>query len=78
MGAGVAMYVTEIWRDAEGRGSLLRGALDGPQVAAILFVLAGGLVLRERKAAEHEKAAENAKGLGHEEAQGHESELNHG
>jgi phosphatidylglycerol---prolipoprotein diacylglyceryl transferase len=66
MGAGVAIYITEIWRDTEGRGSLLRGALDGPQVAAILFVLAGGLVLRERKAAVHEIAA------------GHESELNHG
>ena len=48
LGAGVAIYMTELWRDPEGRGALLGGALDGPQVAAILFVLAGALVLRER------------------------------
>jgi len=28
--------------------------MDGPQVAAIFFVLAGGLVLRERKVPVHE------------------------
>jgi phosphatidylglycerol:prolipoprotein diacylglycerol transferase len=49
VGLGVAVYVTEIWRDWEGRGVLFGGALDGPQVAAILFVLAGALVLMERK-----------------------------
>ena len=48
LGAGVAIYMTELWRDPEGRGALLGGALDGPQVAASLFVLAGALVLRER------------------------------
>ncbi len=41
IGLGVAVYCTELWRDWEGRGVLLGGALDGPQVAAILFVLAG-------------------------------------
>ncbi|MGA2166876.1 MAG: prolipoprotein diacylglyceryl transferase family protein [Terracidiphilus sp.] len=51
LGAGVAIYMTELWRDPEGRGALLGGALDGPQLAAILFVLAGALVLRERKGA---------------------------
>ncbi|MGD0738876.1 MAG: prolipoprotein diacylglyceryl transferase family protein [Terracidiphilus sp.] len=51
MGLGVAIYITELWRDPEGRGSLLNGALDGPQVAASLLVVAGALVLRERKAA---------------------------
>ncbi len=51
MGAGVAIYLTELWRDPEGRGSLFHGALDGPQIAAVLLVLAGALVLRERKAA---------------------------
>ena len=78
MGAGVAIYVTEIWRDAEGRGSLLRGALDGPQVAAILFVLAGGLVLRERRAAENADAPDHKDAPVHEGASRHESELNHG
>ena len=48
MGAGVAIYITELWRDPEGRGSLLHGALDGPQIAAVLLVLAGALALRER------------------------------
>jgi phosphatidylglycerol---prolipoprotein diacylglyceryl transferase len=49
VGAGVAIYFTEIWRDPAGRGTLLHGALDGPQVAAVLLVLAGAWVLRERK-----------------------------
>ena len=52
LGAGIAIYFTEFWRDWEGRGDILRGALDGPQLVAILFVLAGGLVLRSRKPAQ--------------------------
>ena len=48
MGTGVAIYITELWRDPEGRGSVLQGALDGPQIAAVVLVLAGALVLRER------------------------------
>jgi len=51
LGTGVAVFITEFWRDTEGRGTLLHGALDGPQAAAILLVLAGALVLRERKGA---------------------------
>jgi phosphatidylglycerol:prolipoprotein diacylglycerol transferase len=49
LGTGVAVYITELWRDPIGRGSILSGALDGPQLAAIVMVLAGGLVLWERK-----------------------------
>jgi phosphatidylglycerol---prolipoprotein diacylglyceryl transferase len=49
LGAGVAIYITELGRDTEGRGTLLNDALDGPQAAAILFVLAGAFVLMERK-----------------------------
>jgi phosphatidylglycerol:prolipoprotein diacylglycerol transferase len=48
LGAGVVIYLTEIWRDPEGRGIVLHGVLDGPQIAAVLMVLAGALVLRER------------------------------
>jgi phosphatidylglycerol:prolipoprotein diacylglycerol transferase len=48
MGAGTAIYITELWRDPEGRGSVLHGALDGPQIAAVLLVIAGAVVLRER------------------------------
>jgi phosphatidylglycerol:prolipoprotein diacylglycerol transferase len=49
VGSGLAVYITEFWRDSEGRGSVLGGALDGPQLAAIGLVLAGGLLLWERK-----------------------------
>jgi phosphatidylglycerol:prolipoprotein diacylglycerol transferase len=51
MGAGVIVFITEIWRDWEGRGSLLHGALDGPQIAAVVMVLAGALLLRKRAGA---------------------------
>lgn len=49
MGAGVSIFISELWRDPEGRGAFLGGALDGPQVAAIFFVLCGAAVLMERK-----------------------------
>jgi phosphatidylglycerol:prolipoprotein diacylglycerol transferase len=49
MGTGVAVYMTELWRDPEGRGTILHGALDGPQIVAVLLVLCGAAVLLERK-----------------------------
>ena len=49
LGLAIAIYITELWRDHAGRGALLHGAIDGPQIAAVLMVLAGALVLRERK-----------------------------
>ena len=49
MGLGVALYLTEFWRDPEGRGVVLHGALDAPQIAAIVLVLLGAWLLRERK-----------------------------
>jgi phosphatidylglycerol:prolipoprotein diacylglycerol transferase len=49
MGGGVAVYITELWRDTEGRGAMLSGALDGPQLGAIVLVVAGALLLLERK-----------------------------
>jgi hypothetical protein len=64
MGAGVAIYMTEIWRDwtgreLSGRGSFLHGVplggfIDGPQIAAVFLVLAGALTLRERNNVLHE------------------------
>ena len=51
VGMGVVIYITELWRDPEGRGSFISGALDGPQLAAILFVLVGAVILLERKQA---------------------------
>jgi phosphatidylglycerol:prolipoprotein diacylglycerol transferase len=47
---GAAIYYTEFYRDPEGRGAFLHGALDAPQLAAIAFVLAGAFLLRERPA----------------------------
>jgi phosphatidylglycerol:prolipoprotein diacylglycerol transferase len=51
MGAGVIVFVTEISRDWEGRGAILHGALDGPQIAAVLMVIAGAILLRKRAGA---------------------------
>lgn len=51
MGLGVIVFLTEIWRDWEGRGAMLHGTLDGPQLAAVLLVIAGALILRERRGA---------------------------
>jgi phosphatidylglycerol:prolipoprotein diacylglycerol transferase len=48
MGFGTVVYCTEIWRDTEGRGRLLHGALDGPQVAAMATVIVGAWLLMER------------------------------
>ena len=48
LGTGVTVFITEFWRDPEGRGTVLGGALDGPQVAAIMLVIAGALALKER------------------------------
>jgi phosphatidylglycerol:prolipoprotein diacylglycerol transferase len=76
MGVGVAIYITEIWRDPAGRGSLLPGALDGPQTAAILMVMAGALVLRERVSpsavsgpASRPSRDETMQSMGHEAAE---------
>ena len=45
---GVVMYITEFWRDPLGRGAVFNGILKGPQVAAILFVLGGAVLLLDR------------------------------
>jgi phosphatidylglycerol:prolipoprotein diacylglycerol transferase len=51
MGTGIAIYFTEFWRDWEGRGDILHGALDGPQLVAIFLVIAGAFVMRSRQPA---------------------------
>lgn len=48
VGSGFVLYVTECWRDWEGRGTFLHGAIDGPQIGAIVLVLLGAWLLRER------------------------------
>lgn len=49
LGTGTLVYFTELLRDPQGRGSFLGGAFDGPQLAAVVFLLAGAILLRERR-----------------------------
>ena len=44
-GAGVLLFVTEIFRDWEGRGVVFGGLLDIPQLVGLGMVLLGGAVL---------------------------------
>jgi phosphatidylglycerol:prolipoprotein diacylglycerol transferase len=57
MASGVAMFITEFWRDPLGRGALFNGILKGPQAAGIVLVLAGALLLLERKSERVSSAA---------------------
>lgn len=49
MGTGAAVYLTELWRDRAGRGSVFDGILDGPQIGSIVLVLASALLLWGRR-----------------------------
>jgi phosphatidylglycerol---prolipoprotein diacylglyceryl transferase len=62
VGFGANIFLTEIWRDWEGRGAMLHGALDGPQLAAVLLVIAGAVLLRERRGAALATTVEAAHG----------------
>jgi phosphatidylglycerol:prolipoprotein diacylglycerol transferase len=55
MGMGAAIYLTELWRAPVGRGAILHGAIDGPQIAAIAMVFTGALIMLERN--ENESAS---------------------
>lgn len=78
LGAGVAIFITELLRDTEGRGALLSGALDGPQVVAILFVLAGAFVLLERKRPAEELESKDLKTETQSSVQSEGNEAEHG
>jgi phosphatidylglycerol:prolipoprotein diacylglycerol transferase len=45
VGFGVLLFLTEGYRDWEGRGAVFSGWLDLPQLAGILFVFAGAAML---------------------------------
>ncbi len=45
LGAGILLFVTEIFRDWEGRGVLFHGSVDSPQLVGLGMVLAGGALL---------------------------------
>ena len=44
---GALLFLTELFRDWEGRGVLLRGSVDAEQLLALGMVLVGGLVLTD-------------------------------
>ena len=48
MSTGAVLFITEFWRDPIGRGLMLHGVLKGPQIAGIVFVMAGAWLLLER------------------------------
>lgn len=48
LSAGAAVYFTEFFRDTEGRGAILQGIIDAPQIVAVALVLCGALLLRQR------------------------------
>lgn len=62
LGVGSCIFITEFWRDREGRGAFLHGALDGPQIAALFFLLAGTLLLLDRPNARIDLPSEAAHG----------------
>jgi len=45
MGTGALLFLTEIFRDWEGRGVLPGGSIDAPQLVGLGLVLAGGCAL---------------------------------
>jgi phosphatidylglycerol:prolipoprotein diacylglycerol transferase len=45
VGAGIVLFVTEMFRDWEGRGVVFGGVVDAPQLVGLGLVVAGGLVL---------------------------------
>jgi phosphatidylglycerol:prolipoprotein diacylglycerol transferase len=49
MAAGVILFITEFWRDPIGRGALFHGILKAPQLIGIVLLLAGAVLLLERK-----------------------------
>ena len=61
IGAGVMLFVTESFRDWEGRGALFHGALDIPQLAAVIMVLSGGAILFEWHASAKNSVVHNLK-----------------
>ena len=45
--AGIVLFLTENFRDWEGRGVVLHGRADAPQLVAVVFVLFGGVLLAD-------------------------------
>lgn len=51
LSGGTALFLTEFLRNRTGRGYILGGSLDGPQLAALWLILIGAWLLIERNSA---------------------------
>jgi phosphatidylglycerol:prolipoprotein diacylglycerol transferase len=60
VGMGTLLFSTEMFRDWEGRGALLGGLIDIPQLVGLGLVLAGGAVLLNWKSPRRDTASEAA------------------
>jgi hypothetical protein len=47
IGLGALLFITELFRDWEGRGALMGGLVDIPQLVGLGLVVLGGMVLGE-------------------------------
>jgi phosphatidylglycerol---prolipoprotein diacylglyceryl transferase len=73
LGMGTTIYLTELWRDPEGRGAILKGAINGPQIAAVGMVLVGALIFWERKGSKSasQQVGESASGAASDDVLSH-------
>lgn len=60
-GLGILIFLTEMFRDWEGRGVLLGGLVDIPQLVGLGLVVAGGVVLLDLKARRPDAAGDTAR-----------------
>ncbi len=60
IGSGTLFFLTEMYRDWEGRGVMLNGLIDAPQLVGLALVLVGGLMLIQWPARNRARAVEEA------------------
>ena len=63
LGAGSLLFVTEMYRDWEGRGVLLAGRMDIPQLVGLGMVVCGGLLLWDWRAASIPETSSPERGM---------------
>jgi len=63
LGAGSLLFVTEMYRDWEGRGVLFDGRMDIPQLVGLGMVVCGGLLLWDWRPASLPEASSPERGM---------------
>jgi len=63
LGAGSLLFVTEMYRDWEGRGVLFDGRMDIPQLVGLWMVVCGGLLLWDWRPASLPEASSPERGM---------------